>query len=95
MGEAGVWPVAELKTPSAPNGNDSLGGSLPKVIPKVTGSGGLPLFYTCFTPPEPDPVVGAGRRRGGVHGQQQCYGWLCECEVKETSMLAPAAPCSA
>lgn len=64
MGEAGVWPVAELKTPSAPNGSDSLGGNLPKVIPKVTGSGGLPLFYTCFTPPELDPVVGAGREEG-------------------------------
>lgn len=27
-----------------------------------------------------------------MHSQQQRYGWLCECEVKDTSMLVPGSP---
>lgn len=103
MGEAGVWPGAELRTPPAPKGSDFLGGNIPETIPKVAGSGGLPLAPgvpspACFTPLEPG--AGDGGREGGgqrrreerVQDQQQLYGWLCECEVKETSLLVPSSP---
>lgn len=85
------------------NGSDSLDGNVPKVVPKVAGSGGCPqprgainsLFL--FTPPESGAAVGAGReggsgRQGRVRGQQQLYGWPSECEVKGTSMLLPGSP---
>lgn len=89
----------------SPNGTDSLDGNVPKVVPKVTGSGGLSLIpgvsSTAFFIPQEPGAAGEdreGRREqeeGRVHGQQQRYGWLRECEVKGSSGLFPTAPCSA
>lgn len=77
MEEVGVWPVAELRTPHAPNGSDFLGHSFPKVIPKVVGSGGLPLFYTCFTPRSLDSMGGGGPgREVGRSAQSAAALWM-------------------
>lgn len=69
IGEMGTWPGAELRTPSGPDSSESLGSSVPKVIPKVEGSGRLLLIPgvpspAYFTSRGLELVVGAGRKGG-------------------------------
>lgn len=56
------------------NGSDSLGCNVPRVIPKVAGSGGLPLVSgvpspAYFKPPEPG--AGGGGRQGEGRGEEE------------------------
>lgn len=88
--------------PTISNGSDSLDNNVPKVVPKVISSGGLPLIpgvpsaaFLHFWSLELLVEQGGkrvSRREGRVHGQQQLYGWPGECEVKGTSVLLLSSP---
>lgn len=80
---SGLW--LSPGCPPSPNGSDSLDGNVPKVVPKVAGSGGLPLVpgvpSTAFLiPPEPGAAGGGreGRKKqeGGKSARSATALWM-------------------